>query len=137
MENFETAMETQQRRMTLKIDFFILLLPLIFDLAKRNIKIKQVWRMVLVIGKTGWLARIFWLIFQLSRQLAILGRQLDFRGSISPLTIIKILTIRSTSVWFWILTPCSSISWAGTFARQLTFCLGIVLFYSAILKFKQ
>ena len=34
MENFETAMETQQRRMTLKIDFFILLLPLIFDLAK-------------------------------------------------------------------------------------------------------
>ena len=47
------------------------------------------------------LARIYWLIFQLGRQLAILCRQLDFPGSISLLKI-KISKIYSTILLFWI-----------------------------------
>ena len=54
------------------------------------------------------LARIFWLIFPLGRQLAILGWQIGFRGSsISPLEF-KITKIRSTNLLFWISTPCST-----------------------------
>ena len=51
------------------------------------------------------LARIFWHIFPLGRQLAVLGRQLDFRGSISPPKI-KISTIHSTNLLFRVEIMC-------------------------------
>ena len=45
------------------------------------------------------LAKILWLISPFGRQFAILGRQLDFRGSISPFKI-KISKVRTTNLYF-------------------------------------